>query len=113
MKKKIAKIWLKALRSNLYPQTTGTLRDPDGFCCLGVLCNLHAQAHPKIAATQTSADCYLNEYDLLPKEVMDWAGMKTNDGSYLRGHHSLATDNDTGLTFKQIAKIIEERVDEL
>lgn len=29
-----------ALESGRYPQTTGTLRDHDGYCCLGVACDV-------------------------------------------------------------------------
>lgn len=32
--------WLTALRSGKYEQTKETLRDNNGFCCLGVLCDI-------------------------------------------------------------------------
>jgi hypothetical protein len=32
--------WLEALRSGKYKQTTGVLRSAEGFCCLGVACDL-------------------------------------------------------------------------
>jgi hypothetical protein len=32
--------WLAALRSGEYTQTSGSLRDNDGHCCLGVLCDV-------------------------------------------------------------------------
>lgn len=32
--------WLQALRGGEYAQTREKLRDDDGFCCLGVLCDL-------------------------------------------------------------------------
>lgn len=32
--------WIKALRSGKYTQTRRTLKDQDGFCCLGVLCDV-------------------------------------------------------------------------
>jgi len=38
--KKIMKRWIKALRSGKYKQTSGKLQDTDGFCCLGVACEL-------------------------------------------------------------------------
>lgn len=34
------KKWLRALRSGKYKQTTGTLQDKDGYCCLGVACKV-------------------------------------------------------------------------
>lgn len=30
--------WIKALRSGKYNQTTGSLQDDSGYCCLGVAC---------------------------------------------------------------------------
>lgn len=38
-KKDIQK-WCKALRSGEYKQTKETLQDENGFCCLGVACDL-------------------------------------------------------------------------
>lgn len=39
MNKKIKKLWVKALRSGKFEQTTGALYNEgnDGYCCLGVL----------------------------------------------------------------------------
>lgn len=34
------KKWLVALKSGQYKQTTGTLKDSDGYCCLGVACEI-------------------------------------------------------------------------
>ena len=34
------KRWCKALRSGKYPQAQGCLRTDDGFCCLGVGCDI-------------------------------------------------------------------------
>lgn len=36
----LAKRWITALESGDYQQTTGTLKDETGYCCLGVVCNL-------------------------------------------------------------------------
>ena len=41
------KIWVKALRSGKYKQTTTKLRDTFGFCCLGVACDLFKEKHQK------------------------------------------------------------------
>lgn len=32
--------WMKALRSGRYKQTRAVLHDADGYCCLGVLCQV-------------------------------------------------------------------------
>ena len=49
MNKRIKNKWVKALRSGEYDQTDGTLAEvnldtgKESFCCLGVLCDIHAQ----------------------------------------------------------------------
>ncbi len=117
MKRAIAKQWVAALRSGQYKQGTGQLRQGDKFCCLGVLCNLHAQAHPGIAAAQRELDGYLGEDVFLPKQVQEWAGMKNDNGSGVSSplyqNTSLAELNDYGYTFTQIAKIIEDHIPQL
>lgn len=131
--------WVKALRSGDYKRGTGRLRGyvapgsdrasrgyenggDQAFCCLGVLCNLHAQEHPKLAATQTDPYEYLGEEEFLPSEVMEWAGMDTNDGVfYEEGEEvpivipkvgkfeSLASLNDSNkVEFGRIADWIEK-----
>ena len=138
MKKAVALAWAEALESGEYEQTEGTLRNTilkDGvptqaFCCLGVLCNLHAIAHPKIAATQDDPMMYLKADTDLPREVMKWAGIKSKSGEFADpdGYPSkrprslqLDKDGDTlhetdliGLndnlqyTFKDIASFVRE-----
>lgn len=119
MKKAIAKKWVAALRSGDYQQGKGRLRNnQDQFCCLGVLCNLHAQAHPKIAAAQTDKN-YLTHDAYLPEEVMAWAGMQREDGTIPQRkirigetyYTDLACANDQGVTFHQIADAIEQNKD--
>jgi len=120
MKQAIAEQWIKALRSGEYKQTSGQLRANDGFCCLGVLCNLHAQAHPKIAAKEIDPTTYLGEDSGLPKQVRQWAGVKSGlgeidsedpwhpikirDGKF----ESLADANDCGVSFEHIATWVEQ-----
>lgn len=41
MNKGIKDRWITALRSEKYSQTKGNLRDDEGYCCLGVLCDLY------------------------------------------------------------------------
>jgi len=38
MNAKLKKLWVEALVSGAYPQTHETLKDDNGYCCLGVLC---------------------------------------------------------------------------
>ena len=113
MDQEIARKWVKALRSGEYKQGRGRLRNRDRFCCLGVLCNLHAQAHPKIASEQLNTTSYLGEEYALPSIVMNWVGVSSpNRLLHYRGG-GLATMNDTGASFDQIAQVIADHWREL
>lgn len=119
MKKSIAKKWVKALRSGEYNQGNGHLVNvnPDGserFCCLGVLCNLATES----GYGEWSGLLFVDEkgndhYGYLPEGVKEWAGLKSIDGA--RGHalKSLATLNDHGATFAEIANIVEAEYETL
>lgn len=137
MKQEVADLWTEALRSGDYTQATGALVDVDGsngeivgHCCLGVLCDLAVKAGVKVDYEGPKE--HRGEYDptdpedvywtgvtydgadaLLPKSVMDWAGMGASDGSWEDGPDSLASLNDNGLTFYKIARLIEENVEAL
>lgn len=122
MRKEIAMKWVAALRSGDYKQTTSQLRNAEGFCCLGVLCNIHAQEHPKVAAKETNPYVYLGSSYTLPEEVMKWAKLSSDIGQKqsrawfdLNGtqYHHLASANDTGVSFKRIATWIEKNYKEL
>lgn len=104
MDKKIAKLWVKALRSGDYEQGRHQLRNEHSqFCCLGVLCNLHAQAHPDLARLQLSPFMYMGTSINLPISVRQWAGLAVGR------EHEFAEMNDTHKwTFKEIAKYIED-----
>lgn len=100
--------WIAALRSGQYKQTNGHLRDENGFCCLGVLCDLHSQEYDY----KWNDGWYIDDNKVLPKKVAKWAGLSAyvSNGSYPNfGHECLAQDNDNGKTFEEIAQIIEEK----
>lgn len=124
------RMWLAALRSGDYKQTTMTLRDEDGFCCLGVACDVYLNSGdaPKSAKWLKTNEFQPKKSDIktgvLPETVKDWLGLKDEAGEfYVRTkkadwttfsidgkkytQESLAEINDNGKTFKQIAKIIE------
>lgn len=136
MKQEIATLWVDALRSGKYPQTTGVLEvigendvDQVGFCCLGVLASLAVDAG--VIYRSVSGD-YLVNYGTdgdvcmgdLPNAVQRWAGMRSADGrrdntayyQFRTGEYrdSLMGLNDTkGYTFAQIADVIEAEYETL
>lgn len=110
---------VEALRSGRYNQYKGGLKSPrekNSFCCLGVACDISNMGF------WTITDNYLTPYGesggYLTKAVINWLGwqdkkgttsiettIETKDDS--THHASLASFNDEGFTFDQIADIIE------
>lgn len=110
--------WLEALRSGDYEQTDNYLHRPgDGFCCLGVLCDLHMKATDGASweqeAETSSGMTYPSEEGnhttVMPEEVVKWAGLP-DENPYIDGikSYTLAYLNDDGKTFNEIADVIEE-----
>lgn len=111
LKPEIKALWVEALRSGEYKQTKFQLRKDDSFCCLGVLCNLHAQAHPEFAAEQKNPEIYGEQRNFPPTVVEQWAFKSTTSSKDI--HYAvvkLAQMNDKTASFKAIAKYIERRL---
>lgn len=118
MNKDIATKWTAALRSGQYKQTTEYLHKDDGFCCLGVLCDLHRETAGGgwdwgPAGSMTYQPRSANDWDnsLLPISVRDWAGTRSvnpdADGV------CLSASNDDGWTFAQLADFIDRNWEDL
>lgn len=117
MKPKVKKLWVQALLSGEYKQGRSRLRDDKNrFCCLGVLCNLHAQTHPRFAKRQTNTVRYDRAIGIPSERVLKWAGLDPYDTVVIDGvRDELAGHNDgfgrrPPRDFKQIAKAIEEQL---
>lgn len=113
MDAKIKARWIKALKSKKYKQGKAALKTEEGFCCLGVLCDLYAKAHKLkwkdgCKANQGMTACSrLGRFPTLirlPAKVRDWAGLKQNDPQI--GLKKLSM-NDEGMDFKNIALLID------
>lgn len=115
MKPEIQQKWVTALRSGEYTQTTENLRRDDGYCCLGVLCDLYTKETGNgtwESDTQYTFEfMYKEENDTpscvnldLPPIVRKWAGI-TN----VFEEELVILNDDEGFTFNQIADVIEER----
>ena len=134
MKKEVANLWIAALLSGDYEQAAGTLVEVDGisgdingYCCLGVLCDLAVKAGAKVdygapeliddgpgPGVHWSNARYDGADALLPTSVREWAGMRSTDGALdLEGDETLAVMNDDGATFQRIAEVISERSSDL
>jgi len=109
MKKRIKKLWIDALRSGKYEQTTGYLKTGDKYCCLGVLCDLHAKE--KDGAWYDNNYCCKSQ--TLPLEVVEWAGLEKNGTTVVvcnAEYCNLIGANDNGCTFTQIADLIQNKI---
>lgn len=120
-------LWLDALRSGNFRQTTGALHKRDGygdsFCCLGVACKI-AQDNGVDVTSVTDHDVviYDGERGYLPRSVQDWLGIKHSNGGVKarplygdsrNGFYSLVTLNDKEFSFGEIADIIESNQEAL
>lgn len=123
MNPEIKAAWVKALRSGKYEQATGALRtDEGGFCCLGVLCDLHRKSKKKGINPSWDGEEYLGSAGLPHQEVVDWAGLgNTNPDVSLEkldeeGNTKTVKTNLTELNddldknFCEIADIIEAQL---
>jgi hypothetical protein len=112
--------WTAALRSGEYQQAKSALRDGEGRCCLGVLCEL-AVADNIIALAydeESGSWMYGGEGSVLPGEVVAWAGLDDVNPAFPDADEiefedsdpetlGLAELNDYGWTFARIADGID------
>ena len=105
--------WIAALRGGEYAQGAGYLRRPEGFCCLGVACDLFDDSLWR-QSEQGAGWVYLDVVLDLPKQVRDAYRVRRPDGQYTKddGYSaSLAGDNDSGKSFAEIAELIEAELE--
>ena len=106
------------MRSGKYEQSSAVLKDDAGkYCCLGVLCDISNVVSWE-KKNGISAYFYDGNTELLPYCVMDWSGIKSNQGDLAlnmffendeKGYSSLIEMNDEGgASFKKIADLIEK-----
>lgn len=121
--------WIEALESGRYKQTNGVLRRKgEGFCCLGVLCDLSGLGEWQDQAYWTEAG---RQAEYLPRDVKNALDLVSDAGDFefdslpsalqteilthldgkverkdLRG---LIYLNDAGVSFPLIAKVIRAR----
>ena len=105
MDPKVKKKWLSDLRSRKYKQGKDVLHKVDKnndhrFCCLGVLCDLYIKdGHKDHSWSESLRKSYTeenlkkrikvfqlyNQSEILPPEVMKWAGL-SNPDPIIMGH---------------------------
>ena len=127
MNSQIKQKWIDALRSGEYPQGQSKLYSGDGFCCLGVLCDIYAKevGDSSWVKKDPSKSDYEDKWDywyfddqseVLPECVSKWAELDENDPIVTKdivGHlytTTLASLNDKGVTFEDLSEVIEEQL---
>lgn len=115
---------VKALESGKYKQATGTLRDGEAFCCLGVACDISGLGKwvpdPRTGRGSDYGFLCSERGDVvaavLPKSVRVWLGVAQSQlelnewygGTSTKGMLSASSLNDNGSSFQQIAAKIRE-----
>lgn len=132
MNGRVKELWLAALRSGKYEQTTNMLHlKIDGkskFCCLGVLCEIASTELDITVEEKKDKVFYDNEFNILSNKILKWAGLPRNIGDPLipkrdlpeikgvifGGSNSLISlgllNDDYRLSFDKIADIIEREL---
>jgi hypothetical protein len=111
--------WVAALRSGKYKQTKEHLKDRQGYCCLGVLCDIYATERGKSKWEPSRLNSFADgEFSIdhqdhgIPSAVVgiwaefDWRRKVEIDGEYKQ----LYFHNDDGRTFAEIADAIEAQL---
>lgn len=105
-------LWGEALLSKKYEQNQGGLCNNGKYCCLGVLVKVfEANERPLTDDEEFRlvSGGYLDELPI----IMEWSGLRDDLGGYFlpmdNKSHFLAFDNDHGMTFPEIEKIIRSR----
>ena len=97
---------IKALRSGEYKQTTETLQDEYGYCCLGVMCDVYAKETG--IALELDDDGTIYGGSLMDqKTVQEWVGLKDTTGQSQEEYSLAELNDDEGYTFEEIALFIE------
>ena len=130
MNTEVKQKWIDALRSGKYEQGSEKLRSVTGYCCLGVLCDLYSKEQGAewefrgITETNLQPKDYWyfeGESEFLPDSVKDWAGMECKNPSLRVDvtdnddeddwfyNDEIANLNDSGYTFNELSKLIEQQ----
>lgn len=121
MNQDIKERWVAALRSGDYKQTQERLRDANGFCCLGVLCDVVKDdmgvkwEEYSIATNDKCSNgfSFMNNNGELPPEVARFCGLppSVTQGDVAIGGRSLISMNDNEFeSFDTIADLIERHL---
>lgn len=104
--------WLAALRSGTYQQTKGTLKNKEGYCCLGVAVCVLVEEIPELIPSYTTIDTkddeiVVRESGDIPRNKSLTYLLRASMGLSSVDMRELMRLNDLGASFEEIASIIE------
>lgn len=103
-----AKKWVEALRSGKYNKTKKVLRNQEGYCCLGVACEVAIENGLDLLVDSRDITYYDGIGTVLPTKVKKWLKLNSHDGTFLGGDLILLNDSElVEYTFAKIADVIE------
>jgi hypothetical protein len=108
MNSEIKTKWLAALRSGKYKQGRSMLLDTvdRSYCCLGVLCEVSGLG--SWSGGTYAMDPAFGKASYIPFDIADLLGLESDPRVPFQANRlGLAQLNDRGLTFLQIADLIE------
>ena len=115
MNPEIKERWIAALESGDYPKTKGVLKDEEGYCCLGVLCEIAIQDGVIKKIPPNNRQNYMSKVGaFLPRKVAKWAGIKdvshpkSDPDSSEQG--KLAAHNDLSEDFSTVIQVIKDEL---
>lgn len=119
MKDEIADEWITRLTSGVYHKGSGHLCKDGTHCALGVLCEIAVERGVcDRRGWKGQADVFDGEYQMnLPPKVVEWAGMKGQDGRFRDEELAMRRYDMTSVmgindasprTFPEIALIIDK-----
>ena len=110
MDKKVKESWIKALKSGEFKQGKGYLERDGKYCALGILSLLSLVEGPCTYNQIDGHGRFDNKRFTLSYNTLTWAGMDLEDFKvdviYEGESTTIADLNDRGLSFKELARII-------
>jgi hypothetical protein len=92
MDAKLKRRWIEALNSGDYSQTQDHLKDGDGYCCLGVLCDIVAE----------------NDENIIPLDVgFEFVNVPLSDFPFDEEAQEFCGDDGYGTTYDHVGQRVE------
>jgi hypothetical protein len=109
MKKSRLNDWLSALRSDNYTKCRGALHRNDGFCPLGILCDISKlDSWKEPSYFKTDKRLYFGQFNYLPVQVREWAGISEEEYGSMTAFVMVMNDYEQ-IGLKEMADILEAR----